>query len=89
MAYQFETLKQLSKKYNISSLKSILLGGGPLSAEQMVKARECLPHCSIFLGYGMTEVASCVVGYLPQDRKDFLQYPSSCGRPMRGMQLKV
>ncbi|XP_065158131.1 luciferin 4-monooxygenase-like isoform X1 [Atheta coriaria] len=89
MAYQFEALKHLSKKYNISSLKSILLGGGPLSAEQMVKARECLPHCSIFLGYGMTEVASCVVGYLPQDRKDFLQYPSSCGRPMRGMQLKI
>lgn len=50
----------LIDQYDLSSLKTIVSGAAPLSAELASEVHTRLPHCTIIQGYGLTETSPVV-----------------------------
>lgn len=73
------------KKFDISSLKNIGSGGAPPPAGVAKSVKEKL-GAAPSQGYGLTEVnaVATMIG-----AKDYLQRPTSCGRPAPGVQIKI
>ncbi|KAI4482922.1 hypothetical protein M0802_013600, partial [Mischocyttarus mexicanus] len=44
------------KKYDVSSIKKIVIGGTSFSSESEIRLKECLPNADIIQHYGMTEL---------------------------------
>lgn len=75
-----------------ASLLDLIIGGGPLSGDYILKLREVLPGSNIALAYGQTEVAGLLTCFKPASRKDVLllnEKPGSCGRILPGVEYKV
>ncbi len=67
-----------------TTLKILLTGGGPLSAELI--SRSTMLGLSPHQTYGLTEAASQVTTLLPADAA---AHPGSAGRPIPGMELRI
>jgi acetyl-CoA synthetase len=74
----FLTVKDVNKKYNLSTLKHCISAGEPLNPE-IIKKWKKLFDIDIFDGIGMTEI----MVYLSNIR-DMTIKPGSCGKPQPG-----
>ncbi|XP_017769312.1 PREDICTED: 4-coumarate--CoA ligase 1-like [Nicrophorus vespilloides] len=76
-------------EYDLTSLTNLGLGGGPIGKELMMIFRKLLPGCYCNSIYGMTEIGGCISFYCPQESELSNQNPDSCGRPVKGITIKV
>ncbi|SFG63939.1 fatty-acyl-CoA synthase [Desulfotomaculum arcticum] len=80
-------------KYNISSLKLIIIGGAPTIPEKVKEVEERF-GCRAISAYGMTETSPVMLNSLPKAHKhkreeDRLTYQSKTGLEMIGVQIRV
>lgn len=73
-------------KYDISSLKRIVIGGEPFDANEYKKICEEIAPTKLFQGYGMTE-ASPVIS--TQSWDDIEGKEGSCGKPLESVDIKI
>jgi len=74
------------KQHNLSSVRAVMSGAAPLSAELIKQLSEILPHISIGQGYGMTETSTTVA--FPQLEQKVCT-PGSAGRLVPGIIARV
>ncbi|XP_022910019.2 luciferin 4-monooxygenase-like [Onthophagus taurus] len=77
---------------NTATLYDLMVGGGPMSSENMMAFKDLFPGTNVGLVYGQTEVAGLITIFKPAVRKDIIlmhSKPSSSGRPSFGMWFKV
>ena len=80
--------------YDVSSLKQIIYGASPMSADWIKSAFKAFPDVEIAQGYGLTETAPLLTMLDHQSHVDALATgnPSrlaSCGRILEGVELKI
>lgn len=78
------------KKYDVSSLETIIYGGSPMSASRITETHEALGPV-LLQAYGQTECVSFITT-LRNDEHDPVNRPdllSSCGRPVVGVRADV
>ena len=83
-----------ASQYDVSSLKQIIYGASPMSADWVKAAFEAFPNVEIAQGYGLTETAPLLTMLDHQSHMDALATGnptrlSSCGRVLEGVDLKV
>jgi len=91
MLIEYEDLK----KYDLSSLASIGVGGAALPLGLKAKAEAMIPGFSAISGYGMTETAPSLVGAftkktmkdLPKEKLDEIRVKT--GIPVPGLEIRV
>ena len=81
-------------QYDTSSLKQIIYGASPMSAEWVRAAFEKFPGVEIAQGYGLTETAPLLTMLDHQSHVQALETGntarlSSCGRVLEGVELKI
>ena len=81
-------------EYDVSSLKQIIYGASPMSAEWVEAAFAAFPDVEIAQGYGLTETAPLLTMLDHQSHVDALAQGntarlSSCGRVLDGVELKI
>ena len=81
-------------QYDTSSLKQIIYGASPMSAEGVRAAFETFPGVEITQGYGLTETAPLLTMLDHQSHVQALETGnaarlSSCGRVLEGAELKI
>lgn len=81
-------------QYDTSSLKQIIYGASPMSAEGVRAAFETFPGVEIAQGYGLTETAPLLAMLDHQSHVQALETGnaarlSSCGRVLEGVELKI
>lgn len=82
---QLRRLLELDDFRTNASFKAILLGGGPISEELLLKARE--RNIPVVPSFGMTETtAQCIA--MPFSER-FTGPVHSCGKPMDGIEMKL
>lgn len=78
--------------FNISSLRSILIGGATISEPHIRKLRDQLPGKFVFQGYGQSEVGGLLtlfkIHYVKENMRLFNK-PHSVGKPLKGLKYKV
>lgn len=72
-------------KYDLSSLRMIMSGAAPLSADLQKLLASRLPKALVLQGYGMTETTSVALLPDPQD----LGLVGNCGRLLGGMEARL
>ena len=80
--------------YDVSSLKQIIYGASPMSADWIKLAFKAFPNVEIAQGYGLTETAPLLSMLDHQSHVDALATGnlnrlSSCGRILEGVGLKI
>ena len=80
--------------YDVSSLKQIIYGASPMSADWIKSAFKAFPEVEIAQGYGLTETAPLLTMLDHQSHVDALATGnptrlSSCGRKLEGVELKI
>ena len=81
-------------QYDVGSLKQIIYGASPMSADWVKAAFEAFPNVEIAQGYGLTETAPLLTMLDHQSHVDALATGnparlSSCGRVLEGVDLKI
>ena len=81
-------------QYDVSSLKQIIYGASPMSADWVKAAFEAFPNVEIAQGYGLTETAPLLTMLDHQSHVEALATGnptrlSSCGRALEGVDLKI
>ncbi len=81
-------------QYDVSSLKQIIYGASPMSADWVRSAFETFPGVEIAQGYGLTETAPLLTMLDHQSHQQALETGdaarlSSCGRILEGVELKI
>jgi fatty-acyl-CoA synthase len=82
-------------KYDLASLKYIILGGAASSPELIAQLEAFLPHTSITVGYGLTETSPVVSTARPKGTQTFsadhdrLHFSASAGWPVLGADVRV
>ena len=81
-------------QYDTSSLKQIIYGASPMSADWVEAAFAVFPDVEIAQGYGLTETAPLLTMLDHQSHVDALGKGntarlSSCGRVLEGVELKI
>ena len=81
-------------QYDVSSLKQIIYGASPMSADWVKAAFAAFPGVEIAQGYGLTETAPLLTMLDHQSHVDALEQGdtarlSSCGRVLDGVKLKI
>lgn len=75
-----------------SSLKEFIIGGAPISSENLKAIRELLPDTNVFSAFGQTEIAG-IGTVFRKSESDYLalleKKPKSCGKPIPGIWYKV
>lgn len=76
---------------DLNNLLYVMVGGGPISKDQMLEFRKCFSDSFVANVYGQTELVSNVLRWSldADDLNLFLTKPTSIGRPIHGMQYKV
>jgi len=74
------------KQFNLSSVRSILVGAAPLSGELTRQLVNILPEVSIFQGYGLTETC-CAITLAPTDKK--IATLGSAGQLLPGIVARI
>ncbi|KAF2887070.1 hypothetical protein ILUMI_19104, partial [Ignelater luminosus] len=80
------------KHFRSDSLKDVIMGGGPMSREQVLKVQRAFPNTRVVLGYGQTEVAGFITCFKPNNSKEIMGIPSkptSSGGGVPGLTYKV
>ncbi len=82
------------EQYDVSSLKQIIYGASPMSADWIKLAFNVFPNVKIAQGYGLTETASLLTMLDHQSHVDALATGnlnrlSSCGRILAGVELII
>lgn len=75
-----------------TSLLDVIMGGGPISTENLESIRDIFPGTNVHLAYGQTEVGGASTVFKPASREDLLLMllkGNSSGRPMPGFSYKV
>ncbi|KAG9249429.1 uncharacterized protein F5Z01DRAFT_716005 [Emericellopsis atlantica] len=72
------------QKFDLSSVRSVLVGSASLSKEALSRFETLLPGCAMIQGYGMTET-TCIVAATSREDVMF----GSCGYLMPGMQGRL
>jgi acyl-CoA synthetase (AMP-forming)/AMP-acid ligase II len=72
--------------YDLTALKVITFSGNHLPADTVKALQTALPGIRIFSMYGLTESTTRAC-YLPAELA--LAKPGSCGRPLRGMDIRI
>ena len=80
--------------YDVSSLKQVIYGASPMSADWIKSAFKAFPNVEIAQGYGLTETAPLLTMLDHQSHVDALATGnptrlSSCGRKLDGVELKI
>lgn len=80
--------------YDVSSLKQVIYGASPISADWVNAAFAAFPEVEIAQGYGLTETAPLLTMLDHQSHVDALEQGntgrlSSCGRALDGVELKI
>ncbi len=84
----------LLEKYDLSSLRRMIYGASPMSADWIRRARQAFPDVEIAQGYGLTET-SPLLSMLAHDEhthaleQDNFNRLSSCGRPLPGVEIRI
>ena len=78
----FHRMRPLS----MPTIKVICSAGAPMDRSLLTEIREVFPSARVFNNYGMTEAAPRISWIRDDDSK--FQEPT-CGRPMRGLEVKV
>ena len=61
-----------SKKYDLSSLKTVISGAAPLGVELTLRVLKAVPHLRIMQGYGLTETSpTCTITPLDADESAY------------------
>ena len=81
-------------QYDVSSLKQIIYGASPMSADWVKAAFEAFPNVEIAQGYGLTETAPLLTMLDHRSHVDALATGnptrlSSCGRALEGVDIKI
>ena len=81
-------------QYDVGSLKQIIYGASPMSADWVKAAFEAFPNVEIAQGYGLTETAPLLTMLDHQSHVEALATGnparlSSCGRVLKGVDLKI
>lgn len=71
------------KKYDVSSVKFVCVGGAIFKAESQKMLKESLPQADIIQMFGMTEIACVATSQKPNHN------PGSVGTPFRNTNLKI
>ena len=72
-------------RYNLSSLRAIVLGAGPSTKEGLKETKDKL-GCDLYHGYGLTEAAPFVSTLNPEEAISKL---GSCGREVYNVEVKI
>ncbi|KAI0706142.1 amp dependent CoA ligase [Cytidiella melzeri] len=76
----------LTKTYDLSSVRWLMSGAAPLSAELTMQLTKILPQCSIGQGYGMTETFTTISC---SKNEDHVAAPGSAGVLIPGIVARV
>ncbi|OQV09718.1 AMP-binding enzyme domain-containing protein [Cladophialophora immunda] len=76
----------LLERYNLSSLRRLMSGAAPLSAEILTLLQQCFPNTGFKQGYGMTESCSCITLH-PPDKYDY-KYATQVGTIVPSTEVK-
>ncbi|EFA00290.1 uncharacterized protein LOC658566 [Tribolium castaneum] len=76
-------------KYDTSSLRIILCGGGPMSSVQQKLMSRLFQRSTILCVYGMTEVGCISLFHDERDKEFAKTKPLSCGKPFYELDLKI
>ncbi|KIW77814.1 hypothetical protein Z517_07647 [Fonsecaea pedrosoi CBS 271.37] len=76
----------LLRRYNLSSLRRLMSGAAPLSAEILALIQQYFPNIGFKQGYGMTESCSCITLH-PPDMYDF-RYATRVGAIVPSTEVK-
>ncbi|XP_030767260.1 4-coumarate--CoA ligase 1-like isoform X1 [Sitophilus oryzae] len=76
------------KKYDTSSLYSVLVGGATVNPAQILKLREVLPYTKVAMGYGSTET-SFISCFDFQSREAYESKLESSGKLLADVELKI
>ncbi len=84
----------VAANYDLSSLRRIIYGSSPMSAELIKRTREYLPGVELAQGYGLTETAPliCILdnaAHIAGATREGAERLSSCGRPLPEVELKI
>ncbi|KAK2589254.1 hypothetical protein KPH14_007815 [Odynerus spinipes] len=71
------------KKYDLSSVKFVCIGGAIFKAESQITLQKQLPQADIIQMFGMTELACVVTSQKPHHK------PGSVGTPIKNVQIKI
>ncbi|KAJ6676532.1 4-COUMARATE--COA LIGASE-LIKE 9 [Salix viminalis] len=78
--------EDLTKKYDLSSLKTLGCGGAPLGKEVADAFKEKFPHVEIVQGYGLTETGGGATRTIGPEESSHL---ASVGRLSENMEAKI
>ena len=77
-------------KFDVSSLRHVLYGASPIPIELLRQSLLVFKHTNFFQVYGLTETTGVITVLAPEDH-----FPSdrevlrSCGRPVKGVELRI
>lgn len=77
---------------SVDSLKGVLVGGGPMSKEQVDLIRKYIPNAKIAQGYGLTEISGAALMFNmgnEEHQELYTKKPGSVGKPISGFSYKV
>lgn len=75
---------QMVKKYDLSSVKSVVVGASPIPKETLALFRVMIPGCHLNQAYGLTE-ASVMITMTNRDEGFY----GSCGHLLPGFQARI
>lgn len=84
--YHFKRLMKPLAGADLPALRYVLITGGALSHEELVRLDESIPNAGIHLAYGQTE-ASPRITYIGPD--DLFERRGSCGRALPGTRVDI
>jgi fatty-acyl-CoA synthase len=82
-------------KYDLTSLKYVIIGGAASSPELIAQLEALLPNANVFVGYGMTETSPVVSTAQSKGTNHFaddhqrLRFSASAGWPVIGADIRV
>ena len=73
---------------DFSSLNFVLYGASPIADDTIIKAKEIM-QCDLYQVYGLTETTGAITIMMPQDHDPKRGTLRSCGKALKGVELKV
>ena len=75
-------------KVDFSCLHYISYGGAPMSGDLLARAKKHFVNCQFYQFYGLTEANGTVTCLKPEDHQN-AAFLNSCGRPQKGIRLRI
>ncbi|KAK9877882.1 hypothetical protein WA026_020108 [Henosepilachna vigintioctopunctata] len=87
-----EFCSYVSDKEPLTNLYSFWTGGGLVTEAHIQNMRKCFPEAIITQVYGLTENTGIITGFdinKPEEFQLSKKFPSSCGKPTFGVQIRI